>query len=403
MSSDLGQYLEMLQSADPAQRRQAIIALGKSGDKRALSALKKVYKTDSDESLRQLALKAGRHLQKTTSAVDDDALSPIAPLAPLPSSDVVSADASSDVPAWMDQMAEAAKKPKKVTDRDKKRAKILAERAFDAQVHGNSEKVVDYIAEAIESDPALAKDGTLIGLLAQATGMDGMEAMQQLQQIAADDGKGKGKGRRKSSGILDWTETIDFAVEMGIWILVIAFIWAGILFGLVISLDEADWQELKDEAAADGATDQELEFYDSAEEYVDEYGDVFALIGGAVMSLSITATSVFMSLITWFVGVSFMGGEGLMYPFLRAMMRVTTVVLLIPLVATGISLFAAPGSGSSLGLILGFGPLVLGLVIIGWTIGRVHEFGTFMGCLNMIGTVIACSVMSCCCNLLSTV
>jgi hypothetical protein len=393
MSSDLGQYLKMLQSSDPAQRRQAIIALGKSADKRALKPLGSVYKTDPDESLRQLALKAGRHIQKTTSAMDDDALAAIA----LPETGSL-AITSDEVPEWMNQMGAAAQKPKKVTERDIKKGRILVERAFNAQIHGKSDKVIDYVAEAIEVNPDLARDGTLIGLLAQATGRDGIEAMNQLKRQTADDAK---KGRkRKKSGMMDWSETIDFGVEMGIWIFVIFFIWAGILFSFIVTLSQADWEELKAEARTEGATEQELEVYDESEEFVDEYGDVAALIGGATISLSITSISVFMSLVTWFVGVSFMGGEGLLYPFLRMMMRTTTVVLLLVTLGLATWLFILPESDA--GLYVAGGVLLLGTVITGWAIGRVQEFGMAMGCLNMLGTVIMCNVMWCGCNILSS-
>ena len=393
MSSDLGQHLEMLQSSDPAQRRQAIIALGKSADKRALKPLGQVYKTDPDESLRQLALKAGRHIQKTTSAADEDALDIVAT-----TPEVIEApQPSSDVPDWMNQMGAAATPPPKtVTERDRKRAKVLYERAFDAQLHGNPEKVVDYIAEAIEVNPALEKDGTVIGLLAQATGMDGMSALKQLKQIAAEDTT-KGK-RRKKSGVMDWSETFDFFVEMGIWAIVISFIGAAILF---LTVNNADWDEVKAEAATQGATEEELEAYDEIEEISEDYGDVFALIGGAAYGAMITLTSVFMSFITWFVGSTFMGGEGLIFPFLRAMMRVTAAVLLISTTATALTYWLSPTEGSDLAVILGLGPLVVGLALIGWTIGRVHGFGTAMGCFNMVGTIIACVVMTCGCSLAS--
>src|SRR5687768_8648079 len=57
-------YVKALKSDDPQKRRQAIVALGKSGDQRALKPLAETYKNDSDPQLRELALKAGRHLRK---------------------------------------------------------------------------------------------------------------------------------------------------------------------------------------------------------------------------------------------------------------------------------------------------------------------------------------------------
>lgn len=58
------QYVALVQSADAAKRREAIIGFGTLGDARALRYLAQVYKTDSDPALRELAAKAGRHIQK---------------------------------------------------------------------------------------------------------------------------------------------------------------------------------------------------------------------------------------------------------------------------------------------------------------------------------------------------
>jgi hypothetical protein len=56
------QLLTQLQSTDPAERREAILALARSGDSRALKILKHVYENDSNLALRELAKKAAQHL-----------------------------------------------------------------------------------------------------------------------------------------------------------------------------------------------------------------------------------------------------------------------------------------------------------------------------------------------------
>lgn len=57
-------FLAQLHSPDPLQRRQAIIALGRAKDPRALSALAEVYRTDPVPELREMALKAGRYIKQ---------------------------------------------------------------------------------------------------------------------------------------------------------------------------------------------------------------------------------------------------------------------------------------------------------------------------------------------------
>ena len=56
--------LDQLQNPDPAVRREAIIALGRSKDLAALPELAKVYKNDPVPELRELARQAGRYIQQ---------------------------------------------------------------------------------------------------------------------------------------------------------------------------------------------------------------------------------------------------------------------------------------------------------------------------------------------------
>jgi len=52
--------LDQLQNPDPAVRREAIIALGRSKDLVALPELAEVYKNDPVPELRELTRQAGR-------------------------------------------------------------------------------------------------------------------------------------------------------------------------------------------------------------------------------------------------------------------------------------------------------------------------------------------------------
>lgn len=70
------QFLAQLHSPDPAQRRQAIIALGRAKDPRALSALAAVYRTDPLPELREMALKAGRYIKQQTQPASPVAYEP---------------------------------------------------------------------------------------------------------------------------------------------------------------------------------------------------------------------------------------------------------------------------------------------------------------------------------------
>ena len=402
MSQDILEYIDMLENSNPDLRKKAIVALGKAGDKRALPALAQVYKSDPDSALRELARKAGRHIQKMNSAPAPE------PFTTSPGTDATSGLAfvssggssaftgGSEVPDWMQQMGEeAGKKPKKVTDKDRKKAKSLLDRAIDAQVAGDSEKVVDLIAAAIDTDPEMEKNGTLLGLLAQATGMDAVAAVRELKRLNAEDQAGS-KKRKKVTG-MDWSETTDFLVEMLIWFIVVGLIMSG---GLYFAFQSIDWEAEKADATAQNAPPEQIEFYDDIEQEIDSLGPLLALIAGFGYGGFITVTAVVMSFITWMVGSMFLGGDGLIYNFLTAMMRVLIIFLVITTVGTILSAFFAPGSQEA--ALINFAPFALGIGIASWTIGKVHNFGIFMGCMNMIATVIFCFGSSCACSFLAS-
>lgn len=61
MSDDIKKLLD---SPNAADRKEAVRLLAKRGDVSALTYLRAIYRTDSDEEIRQLALKAGRYIKQ---------------------------------------------------------------------------------------------------------------------------------------------------------------------------------------------------------------------------------------------------------------------------------------------------------------------------------------------------
>jgi hypothetical protein len=381
-------YLDILRSADPARRREAIIALGKSGDKRALKPLSEIYKNDPDESLRELALRAGRHIQKkvTAAVADSGTLSYERTDKPASESE------GGEVPDWMRQMDEQAQQqqPRKVTTQDRTRANRLKERAMDAAVKGKMGEVVELIAEAIELNPELERDGMLMGLLAQATGMDSQKALQEVKRLLAED-KAKGKTRR-SAGDETWNETINFVLEMAIWFVVLAMFVGVITF---VTIDDTFWQEQK---AADPSQEQQ---WQELEDLWEQYGVLASIIFGFIYGAVIIGASLFLSFIAWYVGFNFLDGQGFLYPFLTAMMRVVISWFAIMTIVTFFTQFFSQDSVISL-YILG-GSFLLGVFVTAWAIGKVHRFGTVMGCVNMAGTVVACGVLNFACGIIMSI
>jgi hypothetical protein len=127
------QSLRQLESMDPARRREAILALGKSRDRRALAALEQVVAREPDPALRELALKAIQHLQKTNASAKAPVIQPTEP---------------ETVPV------KAA--PAEVSAARKRLAQGKIKQAYNLHHQGKIEMAMAALAEAVRADPALA-------------------------------------------------------------------------------------------------------------------------------------------------------------------------------------------------------------------------------------------------------
>ena len=117
-----------LQSDDPAMRKKAIAAIGKSLNYDALPLLANVFKTDPDDDVRQLAKKAGVYIRKN--AVPDDPF-----------------DDGDDRAVDPRQVAVSA-----VAEQ---RASAAVEQAMNASVSGRNDKARQLLQKAFSLNPAL--------------------------------------------------------------------------------------------------------------------------------------------------------------------------------------------------------------------------------------------------------
>lgn len=179
----IDQYLRQLNSNDPAERREAIIALGKSRDERALRPLSNVIKTDPDDSLRALALKAGRHIRglDTRITLPAPGEQPASPRSRKPSNSAnlvftelpdIDAPAIQPLPgtltpAFSEVPSGAIEKPRRVPSaQDKKLAKGKLDQAIGYKMQGSNEKARASLLEALRRDPDLASDVVALNLAA---------------------------------------------------------------------------------------------------------------------------------------------------------------------------------------------------------------------------------------------
>lgn len=422
---NLDHYIHLLGHKDSAQRRQAIIALGKSGDKRALQPLARVYKTDPDPELRDLALKAGRNIQKTAAASVPEPTDyfqfgfnepPSSPPKPTSKPPEVTPD-------WMQMAASSAIAApiKKISPADKQKAKSSLDRALDMSLKKDWDSVAHYLKEALERDPDIEKNTTFIGLAAQVTHTDSTHAADALRQMRTQK-----PGRAKKAGGTSYGGSepgaAEFLVEWPIWLIILGLIFSGAAFFVLraaTDLFDDDFQVTSDtgdttytdENGQFVTVTQQGEVIESdlsikdIEEFVAEYGPITSLAFGFGISFFTMIFSTFNNYVTWFIG-GFMGGTGALSNFLIGTMRVDVVgnLLIAVLYALIVAALASsaddptadPSQLSSLQCVLG----LVGLILFGaksWIVGQKHEFGLGMGVANLIVGAVATGIVGGCC------
>lgn len=184
----LDDLIAQLQSRDPSERRQAIIALGRTKNLDALTALQNVYRTDTDSELRELARKAGAYIRQQADA------SASAPPPAMSSASVDDEDAykpsTASVPLRMYTPPAPAEKPRAetrtsgreftVSRDDIERAKGLMDSALSANMRGDNARAMRDLAQAIKLNPNLINDKYFGSVAASVTGTSGDEAVRMI-------------------------------------------------------------------------------------------------------------------------------------------------------------------------------------------------------------------------------
>ena len=149
--------LEALKSRDPEERKKGVRALGQMLTGEALRYLATIYKKDPDPGVRELAVKAGRHVKKMRAAGEwmgheDD-------------KDI--RFGTNEVPAVVSGVSAV----------NKEQAKGLMDKALDESVKGNYEKGEQYARQAFQLNPDLQFDSYYIGIASEVMGMSAEEAI----------------------------------------------------------------------------------------------------------------------------------------------------------------------------------------------------------------------------------
>ena len=145
--------IEALKSRDPEERKKAVRALAQTHTTESLRYLATIFKKDPDASVRELAIKAGRHIKKTRAATDW-----------VGEGDV--RFSTNEIPAVS-----------RVSNVAQEQAKGLMDKALDESVKSNYEKAEEYVRQAFKLNPDLQFDTYYLGIASDVMGMNEDEVL----------------------------------------------------------------------------------------------------------------------------------------------------------------------------------------------------------------------------------
>lgn len=156
--------LQLIESANPQDRKKAIQMLAKMGGPEAIRTLGMIYKQETDPELKELAVSAGKYIKKQQTG--ENAAPPMPVRAP-----IVESYEEDDEPE-QDEEVEEEYIPVVVSAAKQSQAKGLMDRALDLSMHGEKDKAIESISKAFKLNPNLREDTYYMGVAMDITGMD---------------------------------------------------------------------------------------------------------------------------------------------------------------------------------------------------------------------------------------
>lgn len=406
----IDQWLTQLQHNDPAKRREAVLALGKLADARALPHLAQLYMTESDPTVRELVAKVGKHIQQRADerkrrtdelphvppfAPDDSLLTtPSHPAPPAPKPPKASAPPLHTIPAppprytpppandipdpdefYSLTPAVAAPKPaakvksapppdRPVSDRDRERARNLLQSAYSYQASGDSANALVSLAKALRLDPDLAQQSSAVGLASALVGGSGRESIALVLQRAERDDLKLAK-----APIVD-SDLVDALIAAAVLFVVIVFFSVALIYGLAIFAFQVN-------AALFGTTISAADLQRELADFT-----LQTLLPETMRNTSVTIlTTIINLMIVYWVGTN-MGGVGSVVRYLKVMLSLYIVSYLLLLAGLGLIIFGAlSGNQSTLETFIPLGAYTLIGAVLVFLVGqiyltmRVQEFG----------------------------
>lgn len=426
------QYLAQLNDPDPAQRRAAIIALGKAKDPAAMPYLARVFREDAVPELRDLARKAGQYIRQQGGTDGSSATAPAKASPPIRpaigslsstgnerSSSIrriaegagtaaaAGAYAAGNDSAYEDddddgegadgEAADEYKGPirgrKYTVSADKvKSGHTFTQAALDMQLRGENDKAMKNLATALSLNPNLVNDQYFMNIAASLTGLEGDGAVRMIvdanqrksyiKEKVNEKKKAKVDAHMSVAGESSWG-TVGFEALMFLIVSVVGLVlmvlvtaemsrnaFGNLDTGSLSPADALALRELDDQFSVSG-----LQLGLPLIALGGLVGGIFNVIGTAIQGVFIHLTA------------RVLGGRGTFVHMLTNVLRFITRYILVTFVLSGILIvvtFVTFGSPIVLCAAL---PLILYQFYFFFkyasVIGESYDFGVGMGCVTV--------------------
>ncbi len=403
----LDSLFDQLNSPDPTARRQAIIGLGRSKDIAALPPLARVFSTDSEPELRELARKAAQYIRQQNKSADSFD-SP----AGTPAPETLGGDSSSGAVALRvyetpkpEESSKASAAPIRgreyvVSHSNRQRAKALVESALGANMRDSNAQAMKNLAQALALDPNLINDGYFGNVAGSITGVSGDEAVRMIldsqkrtEFVKSEVSKVKEVVRSKQRERAHSSRWSDVGFEAVIYmvintvfpILLIIVLFELLRQNIVPMLAEMNPRDLREIFGTDSGSLAVIN--------MESLPIIPLLLSGLISNAIALITFVFQMLFIH-VAATLLGGNGTFVHLLNTMLMffnryvpIGYVALAIGFAITVVTLDPITLSPSPLAICGGLIPLIFGFTFVFKMvsrIGKAYDYGVGMGCITVL-------------------
>lgn len=368
--------LKQIKHSDPQQRRKAIIALADSRDMAAIKPLEEIAQGDPEPKLRDLALKAQKHLKEQMEKMAAFAANP-----------------------------ESYRAEMKVSDRDVAMAKSYMEEAMSTFLAKDNAKATKALIKALKVNPTLKTDSYFLSLVSSITGKSDAEGLNVLMDGQARsefiNNAEQGKLQKRKNDHRAKADEIGWSAvgfDLSVFALVIAVITFLAPFVFVQLINNAITYQ-----GALTPEKYEEEFVKIPSELstttasVEAVGAVGLLVVAVVAGVGSAISMLLFGVLIHLIATRLFGGNGTL-PFMLSQLipfySLTTpaffiwwcvIMVMISIGAGLIGMLCAP--------IMGLASFVVYFKAAG-RIGSAYDFGSLKGCLSMTAASLVLSLLS---------